>query len=461
MATEARSEHLVFRHATVLTQDDDLGEFADADIEVIDGGIAQVGPGLDAPGATEVDATALIALPGFVDTHWHVWGTLMRGAVGDGANGWFPRKAQLGPHFRAEDTYLGVRLGVVEGVSAGITTVHDWAHNVLAPEHADADLQAHLDTGTRVHFSYGSPSAHPSLSAAEMRSVLASTVRQLDEAMDFSDVVRVRDEWSPRLGGLLTVGVNVRGPARSEASVYRAEWQQARELDLPIAMHCAGTRGEVARIHQVRVLADDGLLGPDMLLAHCLYLEQDEQQMVAQAGIPVSVSPASELRLAMGLAPLAQLTEAGIDVSLSLDTTAIAGAADPFQAMRMALGAANVISRNDCAVTPRDILRLATSGGAKALGLDGVTGSITPGKRADLVFVRAAELNMATVMDPAVAIVHSACPANVDTVLIDGRVIKRAGRLVGVDVADLVEQAEAALVGLCARGGLDRPGVAR
>lgn len=450
--------HLVVRNATILTQDDSLGELPCADVELLDGEITAVGSGLPATDAKVIDATGMIALPGFVDTHWHLWGTLLRGVVGDGPDhGWFARKGILAPHFTAEDTYVGVRLGAVEGLAAGITTVHDWAHNVLGPDHADANLQAHLDTGMRVHFSYGSPSAHPSLSVDAMRSILAATVRNLDEAMDFADVARVRQEWAACFDGRLTVGVNVRGPARSEVDVYRTEWRRAQELDLPIAMHCAGTRGEVARIHQVQLLSEDGLLGPDLLLAHCLYLLPDEQRLVAEHGIPVTVSPLSELRLAMGYAPVAELLAAGVDVSLSLDTTAIAGAADPFQAMRLALGLANVARQDACAITPRAVLRMATLGGARALGLDTITGSITPGKRADLVLVDARALNLAPVADPAVAVVHSATPANVDTVIVDGEVRKRGGELVGVAADELVERTDRALADVCARAGFAPP----
>jgi cytosine/adenosine deaminase-related metal-dependent hydrolase len=458
MGDTEQPAHLVLRGATVLTQDADLGELTGADVEVRDGVIAAVGERLAAPGAEVVDATGMIVLPGFVDTHWHLWGTLLRGVIGDGPDhGWFARKGALAPYFTAEDTYLGVRLGAVEGLAAGITTVHDWAHNVLGPEHADANLQAHLEAGTRVHFSYGSPSAHPSLSAEAMREILSRTVRNLDEAMDFADVQRVREQWTGRFDGRLSVGVNVRGPARSATEVYRAEWRSARELGLPIAMHCAGTRAEVARIHQVSLLAADGLLGPDLLLAHCLYLPEQDVRLVAEHGIAVTVSPLSELRLAMGYAPLAELRAAGIDVSLSLDTTAIAASADPFQAMRVALGLANVARQDACAITPRDMLQIATIGGARALGLDAVTGSITPGKRADLICIDARAVNLAPVVDPAVAVVHSAAPANVDTVLVDGRVRKRGGRLVAVDTGELVERAGQALAGVCARAGFEVP----
>ncbi|MEV8632962.1 amidohydrolase family protein [Streptosporangium sp. NPDC051023] len=450
------NDHLLIRGVTALTVDEHLGDLEGADIEVRDGSIAAIGPGLDAPGAQVIDATGMIAIPGFVDSHWHLWGTLLRGVIGDGPqNGWFARKGKLAPYFTADDTHLGVRLAAAEGIAAGVTTVHDWAHNVLGPEHADADLRALRELGLRAHYSYGAPSAHPSISAEEMRRLMGDRGKGFDEAMDFADVKRLRDEYAA--DPLISIGVNVRGPARSAREVYRAEFAAARDLGLPLAMHCAGTRAEVERIHQVALLDSDGLLGPDLLLAHCLHLPEADLVRVAEHGIPITVSPLSELRLAMGLPPLLRLREAGVRASLSLDTTAIAASADPFQAMRVALGLANTEAGDAEAITPREILRTATLEGAHALGLAGVTGSLTPGKRADIVLIRTDRLNLAPVADPAVAVVHSAQPADVDTVLVDGRVLKREGRLTGVDEAELAARAGQALRELCERAGFAWP----
>ncbi|ADB52482.1 amidohydrolase family protein [Conexibacter woesei] len=448
--------HVVIRGATVLSQDDEIGELV-GDVEVRDGEIVAVGAGLATAGAEEIDAAGMVAIPGFVDTHWHLWGTLLRGVIGDGrAEGWFARKGKLAPHMSPEDMFNGVMLGAADGLATGVTTIHDWAHNVLSPDHADANLRAHKELGTRVHFTYGAPSAHPSLSREEMA---AQGALPPDQAMDVADAVRVREQWSGEFGGLLSVGVNVRGPARSDEAVYREEWRQARDAGLPIAMHCAGTEAEVRRIRQVKLLEADGLLGPDVLLAHCLFLDEEERGLLAARGVPVTFSPLSELRLAMGFPILAQLREDGVQVSLSLDTTAIAGAADPFAAMRVALGISNSARGDATEVTPRDMLRVATLAGAEALGLGDRVGSITPGKRADIVLVRTRTLNAAPVVDPAVAVVHSALPSDVDTVLVDGRVVKRDGRLTTVEPEAVIGRAEVSLRGVCGRAGFEMTGL--
>jgi cytosine/adenosine deaminase-related metal-dependent hydrolase len=449
-------EHLVIRGAAVLTMDALIGELTLADVEVRDGLIVGVGRELPAEGARPIDGTGRIVMPGFVDTHWHAWGTLLRGVIGDGPkSGWFARKGALGPHLRPGDTAAGARLALTEGLAAGITTVHDWAHNVLSADDAEANVAADLGLGLRIHFSWGAPSTTPGLSLQQMAEVVGAAGLDVDEPMDVDAAARLRHAWVPASDGRLTVGINVRGPSRSTAEVYRAEFVAARAYALPIAMHCAGTRAEVARIRQVQVLEAEGLLGADLLLAHGNHLAADDIATLALHGIGVSVSPLSELRLAMGLPQVSELLAAGVGVSFSLDTTAIAASADPFQALRVAVGLEGVRAGDAQRLSPRTALELATLGGARALGLAAVTGSITPGKRADLIVIRADDLNLAPVVDPAVAVVHSAAPANVETVIVDGRLLKAAGRLTAVDPDEVVADAVAALHGVCDRAGLD------
>ena len=448
--------HLVIRGATVLSMDPAIGELTSADVEVRDGVIVAVGAALDAAGAETIDGTRMIAQPGFVDTHWHLWGTLLRGVIGDGhAAGWFARKAALAPHFRPEDTAAGARLALTEGLAAGITTVHDWAHNVLGPDDAEANIAADVGLGARVHWSWGVPSTAPGLSLDQMSAVMAKVGKRVDEAMDVAAVTALRDAWVPRADGRLTIGVNVRGPSRSTADVYRHEFAEARLHGLSIAMHCAGTRAEIEKIRQVRVLADDDLLGPDLLLAHGNHLTAEDIELAAAASVRISISPMSELRLAMGFLQVREFEAAGISTSFSLDTTAIAATADPFAAMRVAVGLEGVRNRDPQSLAPRRALEMATIEGARSLGLGAVTGSITPGKRADLILVRADAPSVAPVVDATVAVVHGATPADVDTVIVDGRVLKRAGRLVVTDPRAVVNAAEAALARVTERARFD------
>jgi cytosine/adenosine deaminase-related metal-dependent hydrolase len=163
----------------------------------------------------------------------------------------------------------------------------------------------------------------------------------------------------------------------------------------------------------------------------------------------------SELRLGMGFLRVREFLTAGIRTSFSLDTTAITANADPFAAMRIAVGLEGVRNGDAESLPPRRVLELATIEGARSLGLGDVTGSLAPGKRADLILVRTDALNMAPAVDPAVAVVHAASPANVDTVIVDGRVLKRNGRLTAIDEAGVVSEAQARLRALCERAGFE------
>ena len=150
------------RGGHVLTMDASLGDLAAGDVHVRDGAIVAVGTNIDAPAAQVIDGRDMIVMPGFVETHWHLWCTALRMIVraDDPHEGYFPTTIRVGRHFTPQDSYIGVRLGVAEGLLSGITTVHDWSHNTVSPQHADAELQALRDIGIRARFSYGTPQGH-------------------------------------------------------------------------------------------------------------------------------------------------------------------------------------------------------------------------------------------------------------------------------------------------------------
>ena len=370
----------------------------------------------------------------------------MRGVVGDGPDTASTRARRRSPRISSRPRRpRPARLALAEGLAAGITTVHDWAHNMLGAEDAEANVMADVASGARIHFSWGTPSTTPGLSLAEMSATMARIGLDVDQPMDLDAVAAWRAGWLDRGDGRLTIGVNLRGPARSTREVCRTRVRRGAPHGLPIAMHCAGTAAEVARIRQVQVLAEDGLLGPDLLLAHGNHLDATDIGLAAEAGCPISVSPHSELRLAMGWLRLHEFHAAGIRTSFSLDTTAIVGAADPFAAMRLAIGLEGVRLGDDRALSPQRALEMATIDGARSLGLDGLTGSLTPGKRADVIAIRTDGLSVAPVVDPLLAVVHGASPATVETVIADGRVLKRDGHLTHLHPATVVRDAEAAL----------------
>jgi cytosine/adenosine deaminase-related metal-dependent hydrolase len=386
----------------------------------------------------------MIVAPGLVETHWHLWNTLLRSMSGgmpgeDRPAGYFPVSLGLGQVFTDQDNYHGTLLACAEAINSGITTVHDWSHNVRGPAHAEAELRALAEAGLRARYSYGYSAGHPN-----------------DQVMDTGGLRALHRGWKTGAGagGLLTLGVACRGPGGSNPAmrvppgVYQREMATARELGLPVTVHASGPP---AAAGQIAALAGAGLLGPDLQVVHANSATAAEIAQLAEAGCAVSLSPFSELLIGYGLPQTAELLAAGIRVGLSVDTTALTGNADMFAIMKLTQGLINATAHQEFACTARQALALGTIEGARSLGLDAVTGSLTPGKRADIILVATGHPNLGVLTDPAGLLVTAAQPGNVDTVLANGQILKRGGALDTLDGERISAQAREALAGIRSR----------
>jgi cytosine/adenosine deaminase-related metal-dependent hydrolase len=428
----------VIRNAYVMTMDPDLGDLARGDVHVKGGAIVAVGKNLKGGGQL-IDGRGTIVLPGFVDTHWHMWNTLLRSMAGDKPEiGYFPTVAALGKVFTAEDMYHGTRLATAEAISSGFTFVHDWCHNVRNPEFAQASLRALKEAGLRGRFSYGAAQGHPPT-----------------ETIDLADLQRLRRDWKSHASeGLLGLGLAWRGlgagPVAIPPAVYRKEFEAARDAGLPISVHAANAR---ARAGQIATLASEKLLGADVQVIHAIWVTPDEIRSLAEAESPVSVSPYTELRIGFGFPRTGDLINAGVTVGLSVDTTTLAGNADMFAIMKVIQNVENGLSESEFKLPARRVLELATIEGARSMGLDEQIGSLKPGKRADLVMVSTTDVNIGVFTDPAHMLVEAAQPSNIDTVVVDGRILKRRGKLTAVDPGQVIADASASLAGVKKRAG--------
>ena len=430
-----RSEFRI-RNAYVLTMDAAVGDLAGADVHVRDGAIVAVGRGLTAPSAEILDGAGMVVLPGFVETHWQIWTALLRSLAGDRQeHGYFPTSRTIGTFYSAADMYAAGRLAAAEAIHSGITFVHDWCHNVRSPEHAAAALRALEEAGIRGRFSYGSP-----------------TGASGDTSIDLRDLAQLHERWSDHSnGGLLTLGLAWRG-AGSSATLR--DYAAARELGVPVSVHANNFQSSAGGIQQ---LADHGLLVPGMQVIHAVWCTPQEIRALADNRATVSVSPYSELRIGFGFPIAAQLVSAGVTVGLSVDTTTLSGNADMFAIMKAIQNIENGRARNEFALTARRVLELATIDGARSMGIDGHVGSLTPGKRADLIMVDTRAVNLGVFTDPVHLLVEAAQPANVDTVMIDGRIVKRRGRLTSIDVGDVIDSAARSSADVRRRAGWSWP----
>jgi 5-methylthioadenosine/S-adenosylhomocysteine deaminase len=430
----------LIRGGHVLSVDPSIGELPRGDVLVEDGAIVAVQPEISAD-AEVIDADGFIVIPGFVDTHRHTWEAAIRTSAPNATlDDYFVEILDtFAPLYRAEDVYNSNLAGSLECLNAGITTLVDWSHINNTPEHPDAGVQALRETGIRCQYAYGS--ANLSLADYWFESKIV---------IPGDDVRRVRDTYFSSDSGLLTMALATRGPGFCVEDVVRAEWALARELSLPITVHVA--MGRLAgRFGMVKQLHGMGLLGPDTTYVHCCYFSDEEWQLVADSGGTISIAPQVETQMGHGWPPVMKAIEYGLRPSLSIDVvTTVPG--DMFTQMRAAFGAerarVNAIAWQanepvpDTMLTARQMLEMATINGALVAGLGDRTGSLTPGKQADIVLLDARALNVAPVMDATAAVTLSADVSNVDTVIVDGVVRKRHGKLLA-DVDQARRQVEA------------------
>jgi cytosine/adenosine deaminase-related metal-dependent hydrolase len=408
-----------------------VGDLPRGDVLIEDGRIAAVDREISAD-AEVLDMTGRILIPGFVDTHRHTWEASIRNVAPDATlDDYFVDILDtFAPLYTPEDVYAANLAGALECLNAGITTLVDWSHINNTPEHPDAAIRALAETGIRAQYAYGS--ANTSLADYWFESKIA---------IPGDDVRRIRTEYFAS-DGPLTMALATRGPGFCVNDVVTSEWALARELDIPITVHVA--MGRLAgRFGMVKQLHDLELLGPDTTYIHCCYFSEEEWRLVADSGGTVSIAPQVETQMGHGWPPVMKAIEHGLRPSLSIDVvTTVPG--DMFTQIRAAFGAERArvnadswqadVPVPDTMLTARQMLEIATRNGAHVAGLEDRTGSLTPGKRADVVAIDATALNVAPVHDAAAAVALSADVSNVDTVIVDGVVRKRDGRLTA-DVA--------------------------
>jgi 5-methylthioadenosine/S-adenosylhomocysteine deaminase len=430
------SERTLIKGAIVLTQDPQLGELPEADILIEDDKIAAVGPNLSADGAKVIDATGDIVIPGFIDTHRHTWETSIRTCAPDFALITYFGSIldKFAPLYRPEDVLAANRWGALDCLNAGITTLVDWSHIMNTPAHADGAIQGLQDSGIRSVFAFGFPNT--SLQVWWFGLDWGGSVEQIDGDL----ARRIRTQLSDDRG-LITMALATRGPNFCKPDVVKYEWGLAKELGINVTVHVAMDRFGYTK-GQVKGLKDLDVLFPNTTYIHSSHLTDDEWLMVRDSGGNVSFSPQIELQMGHGWAPAQKADRLGIPVGLSSDVATTAST-DQFTQMHAILASERGLrhqaswdedldgnSPTPNLITSRDALRWATIDGAKVAGVADYTGSITPGKKADLVIIDSSAVNVAPVIDPVAAVVCAADISNVDTVFVDGRIVKQDGKLV-------------------------------
>ncbi len=428
---------------TVLTLDSAIGDVAGGDVLVDGDRILEVGRGLDADGAEIIDATGMIVVPGFVDTHRHIWEGLLRNIGTDvpleGRTSYISFVLhKLAPAFRPEDAYVGNLVSALGAIDAGVTTLLDWSHIQGSPAHTDAVIHALRDSGMRAVFAYGFP-----------------WWGKWEERQP-SWFVRAATEHFSNDDQLLTLALAAPGPEFTDFEVTRDHWKLAREAGARISTHVGV--GSYGMDRKVQEFGEAGLLGPDTTYIHCTTLSDTEIQMIVDTGGTVSLASPVEMMMGHGMPPIQKFLDRGLHPSLSVDVETNVPS-DMFNQMRSVLALQRAIAavEGKPPMSTRDVLRCATVEGARANGLDGKVGTLTPGKQADIVLLRTDRMNVAPLGDPVTAVVAGMDTSNVDTVLIAGHVMKRGGELQHVDWPAVRRQADAAREHVIAKSGFKLP----
>jgi 5-methylthioadenosine/S-adenosylhomocysteine deaminase len=441
------SQRLFIRNGFVVSMDPDVGEIANGDVLVEDGAIVEVGRGLSVEDAEIVDATDMIVMPGFVDTHRHTWQTPVRGVLPSCTlDHYFAvMLGSVGGHYRPEDVHIGDYAGSLEALTAGVTTLLDWSHISNTPDHSDAAIQGLKDAGIRAVYAHGMPTGGEWWSFSELEHP--------------EDIRRIRDTYFPSDDGLLTLAMAARQPGNSNFDVAKHDWALARELGILISVH-VGMRLHNLHYNPVKDMHDLGLMGPDVCYIHMTDLTDQELDWIAETGGRASIAPYVEMLMGHGPPPTGKLLSRGVRPSLSVDVvSSVPG--EMFTQMRTALAYDRICEFTDTpdeAFAPklghRDVLEFATIDGARACGLDDRAGSLTPGKQADIVLLRTDAINTAPVVDPIGTIVIFSDTSNVDSVFVAGNAVKRNGQLVGHDLKSVFQKLDESRNHVLGEGGL-------
>ncbi len=386
---------LVFRNATVLTMDDAHTVHHGGDVLIAGERIEAVGPHLDVPeGTTEIDASGGIVMPGMIDTHRHMWQTAMRGYGADWTLTqyfvWY--YLQWGKTFRPQDIYAGNLLSGLEALDAGVTTTVDWSHGLQTTDHAEAAVQALTEVPGRFVLAYGNIQQGP---------------WEWSAAPGFRDFVHRHFGAANDMLGF-QMAFDVTGdPAFPE----KAAFEVARDLGVPVTTH-AGVWG-ATNDDGIRLMHEHGFMTPSTIYVHAATLNRDSYHRIAATGGTASVS-----------------------------TESVWWSGDLFSAMRTTLGAdrsrehLEAHGRQEtvthCHLRAEDVVDWATRGGARALGLDSVVGSLEAGKKADVVLIKNdASPVMFPLLNPYGHVAFQAQRGDVHTVVVNGQVVKSAHQLRG------------------------------
>lgn len=426
---------ILIKSGMVVTMDRNVPNRAKGDVLIEGDRILAVDASIDAGDAQIVDAENTIVMPGFVNAHIHTWQAGLRGVAADWTIPEYLHNmhASIAPKFAPDDIFISNLMGALNQLNSGVTTIVDWCHNNPTPAHTNRAIDGLQEAGVRAVFMHGSPKPDPGPNQRHFSEIPHPR----------AEIERLaRDRLSSR-DALVTLGMAILGPAYSVYEVSRHDLGLAREMGMLVSMHVGG--GAMRVPDGFPRLIEEGVVDDHVNIVHGNNLPLDQLRGLIEKGASVTVTPEIELQMGFGDCLTGALRALGAAPSIGSDVESSVGS-DMFTTMRMALQAQRavdnraVIGKTGAAperisIDCREALEWATINGATMAGLDDKIGSLTPGKQADVVILRADDLNLFPVVDPIRTIVFHAGAVNVDTVFVAGRAVKRGGKMLYGDLA--------------------------
>lgn len=438
---------LLIRGGRLLDIDGDLDQPPVRDVLIRGGAIEAVGDALAAPGCRVIDAAGMLLIPGLVNAHYHSHDVLARGMFEDlSLEHWGVLAGPLGTKRPLAEVRARTLAGALECLRNGITTVQDMAmFSPMNEEVLDTILAAYAEAGIRVVFGVtvrdmSQIETTPyvgELVPPELHEVIGTARDAPGPQMDFVERQVRRDR-----GGLLHWALTPSAPQRCTPALLEAVADLSRRLSLPVYTHVYETRMQrvfaLERLKDfggstVRLMQATGLLGPNVTIAHGIWLNEGELDLVAASGTNVVLNMLSNLKLKSGVAPILGYRARGVNLALGCDNCSCSDTQNMFQVMKLFCLLAAVSSPEPTGVTAAEAFRAGTLGGARTAGLGDAIGALRPGRRADLVLLDLADPAWVPYNSAVRQLVHAESGRSVRTVIVDGRVVVEDGRAATVD----------------------------
>jgi 5-methylthioadenosine/S-adenosylhomocysteine deaminase len=455
-----RAVDLLVRHALIITQDAQRRIIADGALAVRDdrivalGTTAEVTAAYTAPRA--IDATGRALFPGLLNIHTHLFQAAVKGLGEDmPVEQWvqavtFPTAAAMTP----EETYLLTLVSCLENLRSGATTVMDFMYGMRDPALHDAVIQAMIDSGLRGRYT------RTIVDAGADIGVPPTMLQPAEEALAHAQTLHAQHNGAG--AGRLDIGLAIGVIWAMTAPGLRAVRRVADETGMTITMHVNETPFDNVSAQQhwarntIPMLAETGVLGPDFIAVHCVHMTDEDIDLFTRRNVRIAYNAVSNMYLGSGIPPITRLAAAGLTIGLATDGSGSNNCQDMLETLKFSALLQKVGRMEPSCVLAQQTLDWATRGGADALGMRDQVGSLAPGMKADFFLINPFTPKATPVHDPVATLVYSAGQANVETVVVAGRVLMEGGVFTHLDEMKILHDAQRAAQNLARRAGTEK-----